>query len=200
MCNNCNPCNSSMVGSNNVKYDGPNLPCTGVKTCENLTIAFEKIDEQICALKAAVTQLQQEIHNNPNTTTTTTTNGGLTYNVDIYLSQKINTLAGGIALVASTDAGTTWNVLYNALGGFPANPTYLQTSASFSANSTIAFGIVTSTSFPEIGLTFGIGNLSGDFTSYCGKINPYFINNITSPQTLYINVEIISGIYVSCRP
>lgn len=73
MCNTCNPCNSSMIGSNNVKYDGPNLPCTGVKTCENLTIVFEKIDEQICALKAAVVQLQQEIHNNSSSTTTSTT-------------------------------------------------------------------------------------------------------------------------------
>lgn len=42
------PCKAYQTGSDLVKYNGPNLPCTGINTCETLTLALEKIDNAIC--------------------------------------------------------------------------------------------------------------------------------------------------------
>lgn len=72
----CDPCNVEPISSNNVKYTAPNLPCTSIQTCDSLTVALQKIDEQICNLKSTVITLQTEINqlkNNCCTTTTTTT-------------------------------------------------------------------------------------------------------------------------------
>jgi hypothetical protein len=65
------PCQPKAVASNNVSYSAPNLPCTGIHTCDSLSVALQKIDEQICSLKNTVLSLQQQI--NSLTTTTTTT-------------------------------------------------------------------------------------------------------------------------------
>ena len=73
MCKSCNdPCNTPPVGSNHVKYDGPNLPCTGILNCDSLSVSLQKIDEQICDLKSTVISLQQQINALTTTTTTTT--------------------------------------------------------------------------------------------------------------------------------
>jgi hypothetical protein len=72
MSKNCYPCNVPTIGSNYVKYNGPNLPCTNIHTCDNLSVALQKIDEQICNLQNVVIFLQNQI-NNLNTTTSTTT-------------------------------------------------------------------------------------------------------------------------------
>lgn len=72
----CDPCNVEPISSNNVKWAAPNLPCTGVLTCDSLTVALQKVDEQICDLKDTIVTLQEEINtlkNNCCTTTTTTT-------------------------------------------------------------------------------------------------------------------------------
>jgi len=80
MCNKSgsDPCNSCMTGSSNVKYDGPNLPCTAIHNCDSLNVSLQKIDEQICDLKKAVATLQVEVNFLMgiviNTTTTTTSN------------------------------------------------------------------------------------------------------------------------------
>ena len=70
---NCDPCNVEPISSNNVKWAAPNLPCTGVLTCDSLTVALQKVDQQICDLKALVAELQEEINIIKGTTTTTTT-------------------------------------------------------------------------------------------------------------------------------
>lgn len=59
-----NPCENPGAQSDNLVYVGPNLPCTGIRTCDSLSIALQKIDKQICDLKTALFNL---------TTTTTTT-------------------------------------------------------------------------------------------------------------------------------
>jgi len=55
------------IESSRIIYDGPNLPCTGVQTCNDLTVILQKLDEQICNLK-------QDLYNLTSTTSTTTTN------------------------------------------------------------------------------------------------------------------------------
>lgn len=69
---NCNPCSQPPIGSNQVRYDGPNLPCTNIQTCELLSVSLQKIDEQICQLKQTVVSLQEQINALTTTTTTTT--------------------------------------------------------------------------------------------------------------------------------
>lgn len=60
---NCNNPNSNKTGSTDVKYTGPNLPATGIATCDDLSVALQKIDYVISILQAAIA---------PTTTTTTT--------------------------------------------------------------------------------------------------------------------------------
>ena len=60
----CNDPYSDKTGSADVKYTGPNLPATGIATCDDLTTALQKIDYAISVLQAAIA---------PSTTTTTTT-------------------------------------------------------------------------------------------------------------------------------
>lgn len=69
----CDPCNASPVPTNNVSYSGPNLPCTQIKTCDSVTVAFQKVDAQICLLKQQIISLQTALNNCCPTTTTTTT-------------------------------------------------------------------------------------------------------------------------------
>jgi hypothetical protein len=68
-CGSSDPCGcsdpySDKTGSADVKYTGPNLPATGIATCDTLTVALQKIDNVISILQAAIA---------PSTTTTTTT-------------------------------------------------------------------------------------------------------------------------------
>jgi hypothetical protein len=35
------------IGTNNVKYTGPNLPNTGIETNDNVTVALQKIDADL---------------------------------------------------------------------------------------------------------------------------------------------------------
>lgn len=35
------------IGTNNVKYTGPNLPNTGIETNDNVTVALQKIDSEL---------------------------------------------------------------------------------------------------------------------------------------------------------
>jgi len=66
-CQNCQP-----TSTDNVKYTGPNLPCTEVNFNDNLTIALQKLEALVCSLQATVVSLM------PTTTTTTTTEASTT--------------------------------------------------------------------------------------------------------------------------
>lgn len=45
----CNSGNICSTSSDNVKYIGPNLSCTGINTNDSITVALQKIDPLICA-------------------------------------------------------------------------------------------------------------------------------------------------------
>ena len=64
------------TGSDNVKYTGPNLPCSGINTCDDLTLILQKLDEKICELQACcagTTSTTTTSSTSTSTTTTTTT-------------------------------------------------------------------------------------------------------------------------------
>jgi hypothetical protein len=47
----CDPCVAKPIESSRITYDGPNLSCSGIHTCDNLTVMLQKLDEQLCSLK-----------------------------------------------------------------------------------------------------------------------------------------------------
>jgi hypothetical protein len=57
------PCNAYPISSDTVGYVGPNLPGTGINTCDSLTLVIQKLDNEILELRQALF----------GTTTTTTT-------------------------------------------------------------------------------------------------------------------------------
>jgi len=61
LCTTCNQpksnCNCNTTKTDNITYTGPNLPCTGIDTNDNITIVIQKLNDALCS------------------TTTTTTNG-----------------------------------------------------------------------------------------------------------------------------
>lgn len=59
------PCAAKPIQSDRITYSGPNLPCTGIHTCDDLSVILQKLDEIICNL--------QDCCENPVSTTSTTT-------------------------------------------------------------------------------------------------------------------------------
>lgn len=60
--NGCDPYANRIIDSEFVEYSGDNLPCTGIQTCDSLTVALQKIDEKICSSEL-VAQIIQTISN-----------------------------------------------------------------------------------------------------------------------------------------
>ena len=59
------PCDNKLKISSLIKYVGPNLPCTGIENCDNLTTILQKLELVICQLTTTTTSTS--------TTSTTTT-------------------------------------------------------------------------------------------------------------------------------
>lgn len=68
----CDSCTETPIPTNGISYSGPNLPCTGIKTCDSLTVSLEKVDNEICILKNQIVVLQNLVNSLTTTTTTTT--------------------------------------------------------------------------------------------------------------------------------
>ena len=76
----CDPCTAAPIPTNNVSYSGPNLSCTQIRTCDSATVAFQKVETQICILKQQIAALQEIVNDccSPTITTTTTTSSSTT--------------------------------------------------------------------------------------------------------------------------
>ena len=58
-----NPCYVIGKRTDDLAYNGENLPCTSIDQCDTLTVVLQKIEEAICTLQGLLV---------PTTTTTTT--------------------------------------------------------------------------------------------------------------------------------
>lgn len=67
------PCDQNIKASDLIKYIGPNLPCTGINTCDDLTTVIQKLEEAICSLTTTTTSTSST-----STTTTTSTSSTTT--------------------------------------------------------------------------------------------------------------------------
>lgn len=56
-CDDDSNCNACPTQSANVIYSGPNLPCSGVNTCDTLDVVLQKIDNKICELAQLIVDL-----------------------------------------------------------------------------------------------------------------------------------------------
>lgn len=73
-CGSLDPCGctdpgNDLLSTSQVKYVGPNLPGTGIQSCQNLTEVIQIIDAQILAIKEIITPTPPP----PSTTTSTST-------------------------------------------------------------------------------------------------------------------------------
>jgi hypothetical protein len=88
----CNdPCNNHQVSTSEVVYVGPNLPGTGIQSCQDLTEVIQIIDAQILAIKEIITPtppLTTTTSTSTTSTTTSTTTGAAFYTW--YLGGLVN--------------------------------------------------------------------------------------------------------------
>jgi hypothetical protein len=70
----CSDPGNDLLSTSQVKYVGPNLPGTGIQSCEDLTTILQIIDAQILAIKEIITPTPPP----PSTTTTTSTSSTTT--------------------------------------------------------------------------------------------------------------------------
>jgi hypothetical protein len=130
-------------------------------------------------------------------TTTTTTTSAIAYPVS-FRPRSASSTSQQFKIWYSTDFGGTWTLWttstlplavyssWDAYGGL-----------SFNGGQTIYFGL-TDLSDNDIQFGTGVSNLDNDFTSLCGRSNPYIINNISSNTTTYLNVNVNTGALVTC--
>ena len=58
----CKTCSDPRLDTSYSYYDGPNLPGTGIKTCDSLTLAIQKIDTEILKIKQDLLEVKQQIN------------------------------------------------------------------------------------------------------------------------------------------
>ena len=58
----CKTCSDPKLDTSYSYYDGPNLPGTGIKTCDNLTLVIQKIDTEILKIKQDLLAVKQQIN------------------------------------------------------------------------------------------------------------------------------------------
>ena len=58
----CKTCSDPGLDTSYSYYDGPNLPGTGIKTCDSLTLAIQKIDSEILKIKEDLLKVKQQIN------------------------------------------------------------------------------------------------------------------------------------------
>ncbi len=130
----CNP--NSRISCDGVVYAGPNLPCTGIESCDTLCVALQKIDDSIC--------------NTPGSTVTA--NNGL--------NKVLNNIQLGGPLVTPTSIATSSTDTLSITGlVIDPNPDYILTETSLGVvRRTLASAIVSDVT-ADNGLTKTLNNI-----------------------------------------
>ena len=58
----CKTCSDPKLDASYSYYDGPNLPGTGIKTYDDLTLVIQKIDTEILKIKQDISEIKQQIN------------------------------------------------------------------------------------------------------------------------------------------
>lgn len=119
----CDPTPVPIIGSDQVNYNGPNLPCTGIQTGNCLNTVLQKIDDKICSdqlvaqiietienndvLKAYFCQLVSSCAHTTTTTTSSTSTTTTTTTVPPIISEiALNSLTSGVPGLPNNIEGT----------------------------------------------------------------------------------------------
>lgn len=55
--------NTTIIGTSAVSYDSTPLPCTDVKTCDNLNTVLTKFDAIVCSVRSSVDEITNTVRN-----------------------------------------------------------------------------------------------------------------------------------------
>jgi len=91
------PC-SNKTSSDDISYVGPNLPGSGIQTCDNLTLVIQKLDNKLIVL-------QNEIYRT--TTTTTSTSSTSTTTSTTTIAPSTTTTTSSSSTTTTTSSTTT---------------------------------------------------------------------------------------------
>jgi len=113
-----------MSSSNNLIYKGPNLPCTGIDTWDDATVALQKLDNVSCQLTNQMYNIQQQINsyvNPPTSTTTSSTSSTTTAPGRVFIqNSSIDVTIYGLWM---TDGlGNFYNAIYYSGSNLPLGP------------------------------------------------------------------------------
>lgn len=137
---NLDPCNITRLGSDAVFYIGPNLPCSGINPCDNVSLALQKMDAIIC---------------NPPSLSITANNG---------LTKTVNNIQLGGPLIQQTVITTSFSNTLSLIGlASDSNPAFIlsQTSPGVIKKTTIASILSGITANNGLTITSGLIQLSG---------------------------------------
>lgn len=115
-CGGNDPCSAQPIGSQLVVYSGPNLACTGIQTCNTLSVALQKINEKICNLQDQIDDLSDALGICCTTTTSTSTSSTTTTTTTI-LCPSCNFYS------VTNETITPVDIVYYACGGVFTNAT-----------------------------------------------------------------------------
>ena len=128
------------------------------------------------------------------TITPTPTNTPLpVYGIQVNVLNEESGVTQNFKVKYSSNSGSTWDDWITNIGGYPSYISYAGLQ-SFSGGS-LWIGFVDTSNND---LAYGSGFLSGDYSSLCGIITPYELNNITASTIVYINMKVELGGYVLC--
>ena len=128
------------------------------------------------------------------TLTPTPTNTPLpVYGVQVNVLNETSGVTQNFKIKYSSNSGSTWDDWITNVGGYPSYISYAGLQ-SYSGGS-LWFGFVDTS---DNNLAYGSGLLSGDYSSLCGILTPYKLNNITASTQTYINMKVETGSYVLC--
>lgn len=100
------PC-SNKSSSDDISYVGPNLPGSGVQTCDSLTLAIQKLDNKLIVLQNEIYRTTTTTTSSTSTSTTTTTTAPPTTTTTSTSSTTTTTSSTTTTSTSSTTTTTT---------------------------------------------------------------------------------------------
>ena len=128
--------------------------------------------------------------------TTTTTTAAPFYNINWRFSEFADTAGQQIQLWYSENFGASWTLWFTSTVNISNYPIYDGVSGLAIASGNTVY--LAATDISDNNIQYGIGNTSGDFTSLCGKSNPFVIPSINANADVYFNLNVSAGNFVLC--
>ena len=165
-------CNDPCISSFQIIYNGPNLPCTGIQSKDNLEVALQKIDNRMCSdefiahiidtientplLQAYFCQLVASCSSTP-TTTTTSTSTSSTTTTTTTIAPTTTTTTTTVAPTTTTTTSststttTTTTITPTTTTTTTVAPTTTTTTSSSTTTTTTTITPTTTTTTTTIG-------------------------------------------------